>query len=144
MRVALVGCGAVAERYHLPALLASPAVDLVACVDPALDRARFIAGQIGARHVYASHLELPGVVDAAVVAVPNEFHASVAIDLLNAGVHVLVEKPMARTVAECDRMIAAAASMRAVLAVGHDFRHFPIARFARGCFDSGLLGAVNR
>jgi predicted dehydrogenase len=57
---------------------------------------------------------------------------------------VLVEKPMARTVAECDRMIAAAASTRAVLAVGHDFRHFPIARFARGCFDSGLLGAVKR
>lgn len=144
MRVGLVGCGAVAERYHLPALMTSPAIEIVACVDPAIDRARLIARQAGARHVWAHHLELPGHIDAAVLAVPNDAHAPVAIDLLNAGVHVLVEKPMARTVAECDRMIAAAASTGAVLAVGHDFRHFPIAQFARTYLASGSLGEVRR
>jgi predicted dehydrogenase len=90
-----------------------------------------LAEQSGAPLALASHLDLPGEVDLAIVAVPNAMHEPVSVDLLTAGVHVLVEKPMARTVAECDRMIAAARSTGALLAVGHDFRHFPIARFAR-------------
>jgi predicted dehydrogenase len=137
-----VGCGAVTERYHLPALLASPDVQLAAFVDPTLERARALAARAGAPLALASHEELPGRVDAAIVAVPNAFHESVAVPLLQAGVHVLVEKPMARTVAECDRMLAAAVGT--VLAVGHDFRHFPVARFARELFAAELLGPVRR
>ena len=80
--------------------------------------------------------------DLAVVAVPNAFHATVAVDLLDAGVHVLVEKPMARSVPECDEMLAAAERSGAVLAVGHDFRHYPVARFAHDLLAGGLLGPV--
>jgi predicted dehydrogenase len=142
--VGVVGCGAVAERYHLPALLASSDVRVVAFVDPAVARARRLADQTGAPLALSSHLDLRGQVDLAIAAVPNALHEPVAVDLLSAGVHVLVEKPMARTTEECDRMIAAAGPTGAVLAVGHDFRHFPIARFARGLFAGGLLGAVRR
>ena len=144
IRIGVVGCGAVTERYHLPALLASAEVAVVALVDPLDDRARTIAMRAGAPLVLSSHLELPGMVDLAIVATPNAYHERVAVDLLDAGVHVLVEKPMARTAAECDRMLGAAARTDTLLAVGHDFRHFPVARFARDLFAAGLLGTIRR
>jgi predicted dehydrogenase len=144
LRIALVGCGAVAEHYHLPALLASPDVEVVALVDTSIERARTLATRLDAPRVCSNHAELPGNVDIAVVAVPNALHEPVAVDLLAAGVHVLVEKPMARTTAECDRMIAAAEAGQAVLAVGHDFRFFPVASFAREWFAAAPLGAIRR
>lgn len=142
IRIGIVGCGAVTERYHLPALLASGNVTVAALVDPNIERARAIAARIGSRLVLSSHLELPGKVDLVIVAAPNAHHEHITVDLLNAGVHVLVEKPMARTAAECDRMLAAAARTGTLLAVGHDFRHFPIARFARDMFAADLLGTI--
>ena len=144
VRIGVVGCGAVTERYHLPALLASADVAVVALVDPIVDRARAIAVRAGAPLVLSSHLELPGKVDLAIVAAPNAYHEPVAVDLLNAGVHVLVEKPMARTAAECDRVLTAAAQTNTLLAVGHDFRHFPVARFAWDLFVADLLGSIRR
>lgn len=142
VRLGVVGCGAVAERYHLPALLASPEVEIVAFVDASIERARRLAARAGAPLALSSHRDLDGRVDAALVALPNALHEQVSIDLLQAGVHVLVEKPMARSVEECDRMLAAAAAAGAVLAVGHDFRHFPIARRVHELFAAGLMGAV--
>jgi predicted dehydrogenase len=144
LRVALVGCGAVAEHYHLPALLASPEVELVALVDPSAGRASALASRARTAHTVADHRELAGHIDLAIVAVPNALHSLIACDLLGAGVHVLVEKPMARTTEECDRMIAAATAAQVVLAVGHDFRFFPIARFAHDWFAAEPLGPVRR
>ena len=142
LRLAVVGCGAVTERYHLPALLSSPDISVAVLVDPDQERALALARRAGGAPVVARHDDLPVPVDLALVAVPNAHHASVAADLLRAGVHVLVEKPMARTVAECDRMVAAAAGSGRILAVGHDFRHYPVAHYARELFHSNLLGAV--
>jgi predicted dehydrogenase len=144
LRLAVVGCGAVAERYHLPALLASPDLRIVAFADPNLERARALATRAPGAAALGSHEELPGLVDAVLIAAPNAYHERIALPLLQAGVHVLVEKPMARTASECDRMRAAAESGGAVLAVGHDFRHFPVARFAKELFAGGTLGTVRR
>lgn len=144
IRVGIVGCGAVSERYHLPALLASPDVAVMALVDTAIERARALATRAGAPLALSDYAELPGNIDLALVAVPNAFHEQATVDLLRAGVHVLVEKPMARTSAECDRMLLAAAETGAVLAVGHDFRHFPVARFAKDLFATDLLGTIQR
>jgi len=142
LRLAIVGCGAVAERYHLPAVAASDEVELVALVDPATDRARGLADRYGAEHVLADASGLPGLVDAAIVATPNPLHAPVACELLRAGVHCLIEKPLAATTAECDEIAAAAAAGGAVVAVGHDFRLFPVATFAKELFAGGALGTV--
>lgn len=145
IRVGIVGCGAVTERYHLPALAATTDVAVVAFADLVVERARALATRVGAPLAAAHHDAFPGHVDLALVATPNASHESVTVDLLRAGVHVLVEKPMARTTAECDRMLAAAAaSAGVVLAVGHDFRHFPIARFAREFLEARMLGAIRR
>ena len=78
--------------------------------------------ELAARHAIPFKVndpgELMGQVDAVLLATPNASHASIGVPLLESGVHVLVEKPMARTVAECDRLLAAAAAGGAVLAVG--------------------------
>ena len=142
LRVAVVGCGAVTERYHLPALLASPEINVAVLVDPDVNRARILGRQLGAPPVASTHVRLPVPVDLALIATPNALHETIATDFLRAGVHVLVEKPMARTVEECDRMLAAADESGAILAVGHDFRQYPVARYAHELFQVNLLGPV--
>jgi predicted dehydrogenase len=137
-----VGCGAVAELYHLPAVSLCPDVQLVAVADPRLERAAELAGRYGAELVTENASGLVGAVDAAIVATPNSLHAPVASELLRAGVHVLIEKPLARTTAECDAIADAAAASGALAAVGHDFRHFPVARTARALLADGLAGDV--
>ncbi|MDQ2673523.1 MAG: Gfo/Idh/MocA family oxidoreductase [Chloroflexota bacterium] len=144
LRLGVIGCGAVTERYHLPALLASPEVQVVAFVDPTLERARAVAGRVAGAVAAADVGDVAGSFDAVLVAAPNAVHEAVTVPLLTRGIHVLVEKPMARSTAECDRMLGAAEQGGAVLAVGHDFRHFPVARFARDLFAADVPGAVRR
>jgi predicted dehydrogenase len=141
LTVAVIGCGAVARRYHLPALAASEKVKVVALVDEFLPRARDLAAEFGVPDATNDYRTVIDAVDAAVVATPNHLHAPIAIDFLHQGVHVLVEKPMATTTRACDEMAAAAERGKAVLAVGLNFRFFEASRFVRALFvDGGVLG----
>ncbi|HEX2162497.1 MAG TPA: Gfo/Idh/MocA family oxidoreductase, partial [Thermoanaerobaculia bacterium] len=97
---------------------ASPEAELVGVFDPGPEAARRAADDHGAR-VFAAAAELAGEIEAAIVAVPTVAHAEVAGPLLERGVHVLVEKPMASTLAEADALVAAASAAGAVLGVGH-------------------------
>jgi predicted dehydrogenase len=144
VRLAVVGCGAVAQIHHLPAIAASDRVEAAVLVDADEKRARALAARFGVPEVATDFRDLPGRVEAAVVALPNSLHAPVSIELLRRGVHVLVEKPMAMTVRECDEMIAAAAAGRTVLAVGLDFRFFDASLFVRNLLRDGLLGEIRR
>ncbi|HEX6902673.1 MAG TPA: Gfo/Idh/MocA family oxidoreductase [Thermoanaerobaculia bacterium] len=144
LRLAVVGCGAVAKIHHLPAIALSERVEAAVLVDADEKRARDLAAQFGVPEVATDYRDLPGRVDAAVVALPNSLHAPVSVGLLRKGVHVLVEKPMAMTVRECDEMIAAAEDGHATLAVGLDFRFFEGSRFVRDLFRDGLLGEIRR
>jgi len=144
VRLAVVGCGAVAQIHHVPAIAASGRVEAAVLVDADEKRARDLAQRYGVPEVATDYRELPGQVEGAVVALPNSLHAPVSIELLRRGVHVLVEKPMAMTVAECDAMIEAARAGRAVLAVGLDFRFFESSLFVRDLLRDGLLGEIRR
>ena len=144
VRLAVVGCGAVAQIHHVPAIAASDRVEAAVLVDADEKRARELAERFGVPEVATDYRELPGQVDGAVVALPNSLHAPVSIELLRRGVHVLVEKPMAMTVAECDAMIDAARAGRAVLAVGLDFRFFDSSLLVRDLLRDGLLGEIRR
>jgi predicted dehydrogenase len=141
IRLALVGCGAVGVRYHLPAIDASDRVSLVAAVDRDLERARDVASSRGAAAL-TDFREVAAYADAAVVAVPNWLHATVGTALLDDGVDVLVEKPMARSPEECDALLAAAARSGSTLAVGLDFRYFPPNRLVKDILRGGTLGEV--
>lgn len=143
LRLAVVGCGAVAQIHHLPAIAATPEVQPVALVDRDLDRARELAARWGVPRVVADVEEVASEIDAAIVALPNHLHAPVASALLRRGVHVLVEKPMAPTAAECDAMIAAAAAGGATLAVGLEFRFFPSTELVRSLLAERVVGEVH-
>jgi predicted dehydrogenase len=129
LRIAVIGVGYLG-KHHARILSAMPGVELVAVVDTHLGRATEIASEYRTRPSMDSH-EVMGKVDAVTIAVPTETHRDVALPFLLSGVPVLVEKPMARNLAEADDMIAAAAKAGTVLAVGHTERFNPAVAVAR-------------
>ena len=123
LRVAVIGVGHLG-RHHARILSALDGARLVATVDPQVERAQEAAAASGATALRDSR-DLFDKVDAVSVAVPTELHHEVAMPFLERGVAVLVEKPMARTLAEADEMVAAAKASGATLAVGHTERYNP-------------------
>jgi len=117
LRAGVVGAGHMGQ-YHILAFAELWDVDLVAICDTDAERADQIAGQYGTRAM-TSHRDLVGLVDIATVAVPTDRHFEVTRDLLEAGVHVLVEKPMAPTLEEAKELFRVARQHRRVLHVGH-------------------------
>jgi glucose-fructose oxidoreductase len=109
-----------------------------------LSRAKHLAAVAPFEHAVARAEELCGNVDLAIVALPNALHAPVSTLLLESGVHVLCEKPMARNVAECRQMIASAEKGRAILCVGHNRRYRSNLLEAQRLIGAGLLGNLER
>ncbi len=122
LRVAVVGAGHLG-RHHARILSTLEGARLVAVVDTIRERAAEAAAASGALAL-TDVRDLPEV-DAVTVAVPTELHRDVALPLLRDGIAVLVEKPIARSVAEADELLAAAAASGATLAVGHTERYNP-------------------
>jgi predicted dehydrogenase len=123
LRVAVIGVGHLG-KHHARILSTLDGASLVAVVDKLPERAAEIAAAHGTRALTDSR-ELLGEVDAVSVAVPTELHREIALPFLERGIAVLVEKPMARSLAEADEMIAAARASGATLAVGHTERYNP-------------------
>jgi predicted dehydrogenase len=123
LRVAVIGVGHLGQ-HHARILSAMEGVRLAAVVDVIPERAREIAEATGALPLTHSR-ELLGEVDAVTVAVPTDLHRDIAIPFLEAGTGVLVEKPMARSLAEADELLEAAGASGATLAVGHTERYNP-------------------
>ncbi|WP_438447223.1 Gfo/Idh/MocA family protein [Gorillibacterium sp. sgz5001074] len=143
IKVAVVGCGSISKHRHIPEYADNAHVELVAFVDPVLERAEFYAEKYGAR-AYADYEEMlkQEKVDAVSVCTPNYLHAPVAIAAAKAGAHVLVEKPMAVTEEEGQAMIGAAQANGVILMVAHNQRYMPPHRKAKEILDSGRLGRV--
>ncbi|HEY2151266.1 MAG TPA: Gfo/Idh/MocA family oxidoreductase [Vicinamibacterales bacterium] len=129
LRVAVIGVGHLG-KHHARILADLRGVELVAVVDTNRARAEEIAASCRTQALFAAD-DLRGRVDAVTVAVPTEMHRDVALPFLAAGVPVLVEKPMARSLAEADEMIAAAARSGVALAVGQTERFNPAVVAAR-------------
>ena len=117
IRAAVVGAGSFG-RHHLRILSQSPAAELAGIIDSDSQRAAAAAAQYGCP-AYSSPADLAGKVDAAVVAVPTFAHADVACALLESGIDVLVEKPIALDLASARRLVDTAARVGRILQVGH-------------------------
>jgi len=123
LRVAVIGVGYMG-RFHAEKFANSGRAELVAVVDADSARAERIAAALGCGHA-ADYRPLLTRIDAACVAVPTEMHFDVVRDCLEAGVHVLVEKPLSRTLAEADALLVLARAKGLVLQVGHLQRFNP-------------------
>ena len=117
LRTGVVGCGALG-RHHVRLLSVIEESDLVGIYEPDAERAKAIGEEFGVE-LFGSWGALAEAADAIVVAAPTVMHAEIGVDLLEAGRHVLVEKPIATDLAEADRLIAAARAKDRILAVGH-------------------------
>jgi predicted dehydrogenase len=143
LRIALLGTGWIMD-FHARAVLEHPGAELVAAANWREPSLRRLAERHGIARVTTDWRTLaadPGV-DAAVVGTPNALHAAQAIAFLEAGKHVLVEKPMATSTADADAMVAAARGTGARLMVAHCWRFHPDVRALRARVEAGELGEI--
>jgi predicted dehydrogenase len=123
VRVGVVGVGALGQ-HHARVYASLPEAELVGIVDPYPGRADEIARPLGTK-VFPGHTDLFGKVDAVSIATPTTLHADIGEQFLNEGIHILVEKPIAHTLEDADRLIDAASKNDRVLQVGHLERFNP-------------------
>jgi predicted dehydrogenase len=142
LRIAVVGVGHLG-RHHARILAALPGAELTAVVDTNASRAHEVAAANGTRAL-TDFREVVGSVDAVTLAVPTRLHREIALPLLAAGIDVLVEKPMARSVAEADDMIVTAAKAGVILAVGQTERFNPAVVAARPVLSDPRFIEVHR
>ena len=141
-RVVLIGLGGIAQAY-LQALRQVPELELTSAIDVYRPRAEAAIGDSGARtfdSVDAMLAEAP--CDAALVLTPPNTHEALSIRLLQAGVHVLCEKPLTTSTQSAMRMLQAAAASRRLLMMGSKFRYTPDVAAAHRLLRDGVCGDV--
>jgi predicted dehydrogenase len=143
LSLAVVGCGAISQ-LHLPALReGARRTTITAVVDTDPARAEAAARTTGATPFTSLDDALAcGGVEAVDLMLPHHLHETVAIHCLDAGLHVLLEKPMATTLAACDRILAAARRAGTVFMVGENTQYWPEVLTARRLLAEGAIGDV--
>jgi predicted dehydrogenase/nucleoside-diphosphate-sugar epimerase len=156
LRLGVVGCGAVTTLCHLPALAADEPFQLTALIDRVPEHAeraaehyrrlRAAKGLAEGRDLARASdvLDVLDAIDVAIVATGPASHCALAKKLASAGKHVLLEKPIATTVAECAEVRAAAEGTGAVVVPAHVRRFYPAAGWVAQRLASGWLGTVRR
>ena len=140
-RVGLVGAGFIADT-HAAVLKAQAGIELAAVADPALARAEALAEEWAIQAAFSNADDLIGKVDAAHVLVPPNLHRQVAEPLLRAGVHVLLEKPMAETPEDCAALQGAAEAGNAALQVNQNFPYHPAHARLKTALKANRIGPV--
>ena len=141
VRIALIGCGAIAECYHLPALAKHPAVvDNLILVDPNGARAEELASKFQAPRVSCDYRDVLPDIDGAIIATPPDLHYSIAMDCLRHNVHVLCEKPLAPSTTEAREMVDQATRAGVTLSVNQTRRLFPSYGKIRELIAAGTIG----
>jgi predicted dehydrogenase len=154
LRGAVVGYGFIGARGHVPALQQSGAdgdaarFEVVAVADVTPARLALAAEALPGARLYSDHRALldreAERLDFMVVAVPPSLHAEVTRDALARGLHVLCEKPLARSTAEARGMLAQALESRRVLYPSHNYKHAPVVKAVRAMLDEGAVGEVSQ
>ncbi len=142
IKVALVGCGGVVKNYR-KAYAELPGVRVTVAIDTDIAEARQAAAETGAAKSSANFADaLVDDIDAVVISTPNFLHSEQAVAALNAGKHVLLQKPMARTVEECDAILEAAIKSGKTLGIYMNLLDHPLYRDLRTMARTGYLGTI--
>jgi len=146
LKVGVVGCGGIATGKHLPALSRNKNVEVVAFCDIIESKAIEACEKFGAEgaKVYVDYKELlkDSLIDTVHVCTPNKSHSFISIDAMEAGKHVLCEKPMAKTYKEAMEMVEASERTGKLLTIGYQNRQTPDARYLHDVCESGELGDI--
>lgn len=142
LRVAMLGCGDIAV-HNAGALVRAPNLALVSCYDPTTRLAEDLAGRFGGEVAPSAEALIGrGDVDLVLVSVPHHLHAPLAIQALEHGHHVVVEKPVAHSLEAAVAMARAAQQAGVVLSVCFPQRYEPEVAVARGLIQDGALGEL--
>ncbi|WP_062108884.1 Gfo/Idh/MocA family protein [Bacillus niameyensis] len=146
LKVAIVGCGGIANGKHMPSLSKLEQVELVAFCDIVVERAERAAAKFGVEgaKVYEDYTELlkDGSIDVVHVCTPNSSHAEISIAALEADKHVMCEKPMAKTSEEARQMVETAKRTGKKLTIGYNNRFRPDSLHLHNICERGDLGEV--
>ncbi|MFF2091625.1 Gfo/Idh/MocA family protein [Paenibacillus sp. NPDC058174] len=145
-KLAIIGCGGIANGKHLPSLSKLNNVEIVAFCDIVEERATEAAAKYGAEgaRVYTDYTELlkDASIEVVHVCTPNDSHADISIAALEAGKHVMSEKPMAKTAHDAKRMVEAAERTGKKLTVGYNNRFRSDSLHLKALCESGELGDI--
>ena len=143
LKIGILGCGKIAQVRHIPEYTANENCEIVAFFDLCRERAEEMAQKFGGKaYDSAEALLADPNVDAVSVCVANAAHADLAVRALRAGKHVLCEKPMATTLADCEGMIAAAKETGKRLLIGQNQRFAKAHVLAKELVENGTVGKI--
>lgn len=142
LRLGIVGCGAIVDELHVPAARRVREVGITAFVDSDLNRARQFAASTPDAIAAPTIRDIRDRVDALLIATPPHVRVKLVQEAFDLGLDVLVEKPLANTVAECHQMVDAAQASGRLLAGAHVYRFWPSRERLRHGLQSGEFGQV--
>lgn len=141
--IGIIGCGKIAQVRHIPEYAENPHARLYGFYDINLERAKALAAEHGAK-AYTSYEEMLAdpQIHAVSVCAANSVHAEITVAALKAGKHVLCEKPMATTLADCEAMVSAAKETGKYLMIGQNQRLAKAHMEAKKLIDAGCIGRI--
>ena len=146
VRVGIIGCGGIANSKHLPSLKKLPTVDLVAFCDIVVERAEKAKAKFGTPEaaVYEDYKQLldDKSIDVVHVLTPNRWHSEITVAALEAGKHVMCEKPMAINSLEAKKMLDAAERTGKKLSIGYQSRHRADSLYLKQEVEDGTFGDI--
>ena len=146
VKIGIIGCGGIANSKHMPALSKLEDVQMVAFCDIIEERAAKAAKEFGTpdARVYTDYKELlkEKNIDVVHVLTPNREHSFITVESLEAGKHVMCEKPMAKTTKEAQAMLDAAKRTGKKLTIGYQNRYRPDSWYLKQACDNGELGEI--
>lgn len=146
LKAAVIGCGGIGTTKHMPSLLKIKEVQMVAFCDIILERAQEAASKYGAEgaKAYSDYRELlkDKTIDVVHVCTPNKSHAEISVAALDAGKHVMCEKPMAKTAADALSMLKAAERSGKKLTIGYQNRFRADSQYLKQLCSEGELGDI--
>ncbi len=145
-KIGIIGCGGIANGKHMPSLAKLDNVEMVAFCDIIPERAEKAKKDYGTEDakIYTDYKEMlkDESIDIIHVLTPNREHSFMTVDALEAGKHVMCEKPMAKTYAEAQKMLEAAKRTGKKLAIGYQNRQTAEAQYVKAACDAGELGEI--
>lgn len=141
-KLAIIGLGGVAQVSHIPLLKKIPNVDIVAVCDLNKNRAETVAGKFNVKSVFTNHKKMLAEADfeAVLIATPTNTHREIALDCIEHKKSILIEKPIARTLAETEEIVMAAKKNNTKIMIGMNLRYRPDIMLLKSIVNAGEIG----